>query len=128
MRPSPLQAERLQCVSRSARTRKGRVARVVCHRTGRADSGRTNTFQSDEESPVSMKRVILRADLTPQAKTSLESVCHRRGMTQLSVVSRMILWLSRQNDSMQKAVLGRSDDDASALLKQDLLRRLAGGK
>lgn len=77
---------------------------------------------------MSMKRVILRADLTPQAKTSLEGVCHRRGMTQLSVVSRMILWLSRQNDSMQKAVLGRSDDDASALLKQDLLRRLAGGK
>lgn len=77
---------------------------------------------------MSMKRVILRAELTPQAKTGLETVCDKRGMTQLSVVSRLVLWFSRQDDAVQKAVLGETDDDAAALLKQDLLRRLGAGK
>lgn len=75
---------------------------------------------------MSMKRVILRAELTPQAKNGLEKVCDQRGMTQVSVMSRLVLWFSEQDNAIQKAVLGDSDADAAEVLKKSLLRRLSG--
>jgi hypothetical protein len=74
-----------------------------------------------------MKRVILRAELSPQAKAGLEKVCEQRGMTQVSVMSRLVLWFAQQDPSVQKAVLGDSDLNAADVLTRDLLRRLASG-
>lgn len=76
---------------------------------------------------MSMKRVILRAELTPQAKNGLEKICDQRGMTQVSVMSRLVLWFAHQDGPIQKAVLGESDLDAADVLKKSLLRRLGGG-
>lgn len=76
---------------------------------------------------MSMKRVILRAELSPAAKTGLEKVCAQRGMTQVSVMSRLVLWFSRQDPSIQKAVLGDGDVDAAEVLRKDLIRRLGDG-
>ncbi|MCS7032975.1 MAG: hypothetical protein NZ561_03155 [Phycisphaerae bacterium] len=70
------------------------------------------------------KRVIMRAELTPQAKIGLEKICAARGMTQLSVMSRLILWFARQEGRVQHAVLGNIDEDASKLLLEDLIKRL----
>jgi hypothetical protein len=72
-----------------------------------------------------MKRVILRAELSPQAKHGLERVCDQRGMTQVSVMSRLVLWFSKQDPAIQKAVLGESELNAADALKKELLQRLA---
>ena len=70
------------------------------------------------------KRVILRAELTSQAKTGLERVCDHRGMTQVSVMSRLILWFASQEGKIQHAILGHTGEDASRLLVEDLIRKL----
>jgi hypothetical protein len=77
------------------------------------------------------KRVILRAELTQVAKNGLERVCDDRGMTQVSVMSRLILWFASQEGRVQHAVLGHTGEDGARLLIEDLVRRLAadaGGK
>jgi hypothetical protein len=71
-----------------------------------------------------MKRLILRADLLPQSKAGVEQACARRGMTQLSVISRLILWFADQDKATQKAILNDQGSEASAALLKDLLRRL----
>jgi hypothetical protein len=73
---------------------------------------------------VTPKRVILRAELTPQAKTGLEKICDARGMTQVSVMSRLILWFASQDGRIQHAVLGNTGEDPSKLLLEDLVRRI----
>jgi hypothetical protein len=76
-----------------------------------------------------MKRVILRAELSPQAKTGLERVCDQRGMTQVSVMSRLVLWFAQQETSIQRSILSgeNSNNDPADALMKDLLRRLGGG-
>jgi len=74
---------------------------------------------------VAEKRLILRAELTPRAKLGLEKVCESRGMTQLSVISRLILWFSEQDGRTQHAVLGHTDEDPGELLFQSLMKKLA---
>ena len=54
------------------------------------------------------KRVILRAELAPKAKLGLEEVCAKRGMTQLSVMSRLLLWFAEQDARTQHAILGHT--------------------
>lgn len=77
---------------------------------------------------MSAKRVILRAELTPQAKAGLERTCEQRGMTQVSVMSRLVLWFAQQPESIQKAVLDESrSEQVAESLTRDLLRRLGGG-
>lgn len=73
---------------------------------------------------MSQKRVILRAELTQMAKNGLERVCDERGMTQVSVMSRLILWFASQEGKVQHAVLGHTGEDAASLLIQNLLKRL----
>lgn len=78
---------------------------------------------------VNQKRVILRAELAPNAKTALEKICEKRGMTQLSVMSRLILWFASQEGRLQHAVLGNTDEDAAKMVMEELVRRLtAAGK
>ena len=86
----------------------------------------TTSLRAEQEPSVSPKRVILRAELTPQAKTGLEHVCDARGMTQVSVMSRLVLWFAQQPDHVQKAVLEERGQEVSEALMRDLMRRLEG--
>lgn len=78
-----------------------------------------------KECIVAPKRVILRAELTPQAKTGLERICDQRGMTQVSVMSRLILWFAAQEGKIQHAILGHTGENAAELLVNDLIRRVS---
>jgi hypothetical protein len=74
---------------------------------------------------VPEKRVILRADLTPRAKAGLEEICKTRGMTSLSVISRLVLWFSQQDGRTQHAVMGHTKEDASELLIKNLTKKIS---
>lgn len=74
---------------------------------------------------MAAKREILRAELTPRAKTGLEQICEARGMTQLSVMSRLNLWFAEQDQRTQHAILGHTKEDASELLIRGLIKKIA---
>ena len=52
------------------------------------------------------RRVIMRIELTPSAKTLFTEACERKGMTQVAMMSRMTEWFSRQDEMVQGAILG----------------------
>src|SRR5262245_46516840 len=57
------------------------------------------------ENPIMARRVIMRIELTPSAKELLTDLCHRNGMTQVSVMSRITEWFAGQSELIQAAVL-----------------------
>lgn len=71
------------------------------------------------------KRVILRAELHPKAKAGLERTCQERGMTQLSVMSRLILWFAEQDGKTQHAILGHTGDNAGEMLMRNLMKKIS---
>ena len=68
------------------------------------------------------QRFIMRVELTRQAKRDLAHVADRQGMTQLSMLSRVVRWLSDQPVNIQAAVLGlyiaENEDVGRMLLRQ----------
>lgn len=74
---------------------------------------------------MSQKRVIIRAELTPSAKTTLQKVCDERGMTQVSVMSRLVQWFAHQDQLVQVSVLGLVSEETTRKLGKELIERLA---
>jgi hypothetical protein len=74
------------------------------------------------------KLTLVRAIVEPDAIRELEAFCRQRGMTQVSVVSRMVMWLARQGDQIQTAILSTGDDDHSKQLGLKLLKQMASTK
>ena len=72
------------------------------------------------------RRVIIRLELTPQAKDALESVCDRNGMTQVAVSSRLVEWFSVQSEMLQAAILGHYPKDIERDIAKLILTRLSG--
>jgi hypothetical protein len=72
-----------------------------------------------------MPRVIMRAEVTPEAKTRLNDLSYRSGMTQVSIVSRLVDWLANQPDTVQAAVLGRIPKSIEADVAKVILKRMA---
>ncbi len=69
------------------------------------------------------RRVIMRIELTPSAKDLLTDLCHRNGMTQVAVMSRITEWFASQEQLIQAAVLGQyptsiESDVAKLILKK----------
>jgi hypothetical protein len=69
------------------------------------------------------RRVIMRIELTPAAKDLLTELCHRNGMTQVAVMSRITEWFAGQDLLIQGAVLGHypagiESDVAKLILKK----------
>jgi hypothetical protein len=52
------------------------------------------------------KRAMIRVQLDSVAKKRLESLCQSRGMTQITVMSRLVNWFTDQDVAAQNAVLG----------------------
>jgi hypothetical protein len=69
---------------------------------------------------MASRRVILRAELNAAAKTVLERICEDRGMTQLSVMSRLAIWFAELEPEYQAQIL-RGDNPR---LPQELTARL----
>jgi hypothetical protein len=77
---------------------------------------------------MAAKRSIMRIQLDSGAKDRLESICKRRGMTQIAVMSRLVNWFSLQDDYIHTAVLQTLSDGSMASLAKSLLKKLSTGK
>ena len=66
-------------------------------------------------------RATIRIDLDVSDMADLGNVCQRRGTTQIFVVSRLVKWLSQQDDATQEQILKLSKDrNGRQLIKQIL--------
>ena len=52
-------------------------------------------------------RIIVRIELTPNAKSRLNDLTDKAGMTQVAMLSRLVEWFANQSDMIQAAVLGQ---------------------
>jgi hypothetical protein len=77
---------------------------------------------------MAAKRAVIRIQLDLRAKQLLDEICENRGMTQIAVLSRLVVWLTRQNNLIQTAVLGGLSEEDQAQLAQLLLKRMATGE
>lgn len=77
---------------------------------------------------MAAKRSILRIQLDTTAKDRLDTICHRRGMTQIAVMSRLVNWFSSQDDYIQTAVLHTLSDGSMATLAKSLLKKISSEK
>ena len=68
-------------------------------------------------------RNIMRIDLTAPAKQKVERLSDHYGMTQLTIMSRLVEWMAKQNPETQKAVLFEKSGEQLAATQS--LRRLA---
>jgi hypothetical protein len=74
---------------------------------------------------MASKRAIMRIQLETGAKTALERVSSRRGMTQIAMMTRLVQWFVRQDEVIQTAVMNSLSDEAIASLSRTLLKRYA---
>jgi hypothetical protein len=52
-------------------------------------------------------RIIVRIEVTKNARDEMDRLADKLGMTHLSIHSRMVEWLSSQPDEVKGAVLGQ---------------------
>jgi hypothetical protein len=71
------------------------------------------------------KRAVIRLELELSVKQALDDLCERRGMTQISVTSRLVHWLLKQDEIVQASVMGLLPETVMGELSQLLLKRLA---
>jgi hypothetical protein len=72
------------------------------------------------------KRIIMRIELTPSAKESLQSFAERSGMTQFAITSRLVEWFASQPETIQSAVLNRYPSEIEVDVAKLILKRMAG--
>jgi hypothetical protein len=70
-----------------------------------------------------MGKAIVRVVLDQGVADALDKVGNRRGMTQLSMMTRMVDWFSRQDPEIQRAILTAEGTNHAAASK--ILIRLA---
>ena len=71
------------------------------------------------------RRVIMRIELTPSAKDLLTDLCHRNGMTQVSVMSRITEWFANQSELIQAAVLRQYPKEIEGDIVKLILKKMA---
>ena len=69
-------------------------------------------------------RIIMRIELSPDAKREFIFTPERLGMTQLAVTNKLIAWFLRQSADMQLAILRSHYDRAGENLTTEVLRRI----
>ena len=77
---------------------------------------------------MSAKRAVVRLQLDLEAKRCLDDLCEKRGMTQIAVISRLVIWFTKQNDLIQTAIIGGLRPADLAALSKLLLKRLSRGR
>ena len=71
-------------------------------------------------------RIIVRIELTPEAKRRLNELSDRAGMTQVSMLSRLVEWFANQSDMIQAAVLRQYPTEIESDIAKLILKRMAG--
>ena len=72
---------------------------------------------------VMLRKSIIRIVVEADDESLLKAICDKRGMTQISLASRMVKWLARQDAQIQSDVLNSESGDSSKSL--NLVRKLA---
>jgi methyl coenzyme M reductase beta subunit len=70
-------------------------------------------------------RVIIRLEITPQAKTRLAEVTDAMGMTQVALTSRLVEWFAAQPEVIRAAVMGHYPKEIEADVAKLILKRMA---
>jgi hypothetical protein len=73
-------------------------------------------------------RIIVRIELTPNAKTHLNELSDKAGMTQVAMLSRLVEWFATQADMVQAAVLGQYPAEIQAEIARLILKRMSAKK
>jgi len=96
-------------------------------RSGRGQIARIEATVGEEDgiSTMNVNRAILRIQLDPAAKQHLDHLAKTRGMTQISIMSRLVEWFVRQNEVIQLAVLGVVSEEFTGPLAKRMLERIA---
>jgi hypothetical protein len=76
---------------------------------------------------MAAKRAVIRLEMELSVKQALDDLCERRGMTQISVMSRLVHWLVRQDEIVQASVMSLLSEDVVGELSHILLKRMATG-
>jgi hypothetical protein len=74
---------------------------------------------------MAAKRSIMRIETDSVAAGRLDSICERRGMTQISCMSRLVNWFSDQDDYTQIEILHLHTPASVTPLAKRLLQRLS---
>jgi methyl coenzyme M reductase beta subunit len=72
------------------------------------------------------RRFVIRIELTQSAKSKLTDLSDQNGMTQVSIMSRLVEWFTAQPEIIQAAVLGRYPKSVEEDVAKLILRRMAG--
>jgi hypothetical protein len=73
-------------------------------------------------------RIIVRIELTPNAKLRLNDLTDKAGMTQVAMLSRLVEWFANQSDMIQAAVLGQYPLEIQGEIARLILKRMQGKK
>ena len=69
------------------------------------------------------KHSFVRIQLDTSAKERLDSLCKRRGMTQVAAITRLMDWFSHQDDAIQTVVLHSLSEGSMSALAKTLLKK-----
>lgn len=70
-------------------------------------------------------RIIVRIELTPDAKRRLLEVSKRFGMTQIAATSRLVEWFAGQSELVQAAILGQYPSEIESDVARLILQKMA---
>jgi hypothetical protein len=70
-------------------------------------------------------RIIVRIELTPDAKRRLMEVSKRFGMTQIAATSRLVEWFAGQSELVQAAILGQYPSEIESDVARLILQKMA---
>ncbi|MGA2496428.1 MAG: hypothetical protein ABSH20_01730 [Tepidisphaeraceae bacterium] len=73
-------------------------------------------------------RIIVRIELTAQAKAAVEKLTGTAGMTQVSMLSRVVEWLARQSSAVQASILGQYASETKGETARLILKDMTSGK
>lgn len=79
--------------------------------------------KTTDASEPATSRIIVRIELTPQAKAAYGAVAERYGRTQISTTARLIEWFAAQPQGVQAAILGQYPAEIEADVARLLLDR-----
>ena len=74
---------------------------------------------------MAAKRSIMRIELDDAAMDRLQKICRRRGMTQVSMMSRVVNWFSEQDDRVQMELLGNPTAGSTSAFARSILKKFS---
>lgn len=72
------------------------------------------------------QRHIMRIELSGPAKKKLSTLSDRYGMTQVSMMSRLVEWFAKQNEVIQSATLMNYPSDIAPDVAKLILEKMSG--